>query len=199
MAVIEHFLRNLERITRPQPRRTGFDEQDCVVAPASTLDDVVAQLCQLTYFVEDLRNIIQQHPNFAGAAASLADGEFLTGCSAHPSVREDKQCADRRPDAADPQHATPAGDDAPAPPAGIQSVGVDDPLATAIQRACEDDPNTRVICYITDKYFDRRLTFELTAWQLKGASMMTTEWLSHDAELLWIKSITPIPNQEGPQ
>jgi hypothetical protein len=42
-----------------EPRYHGWDLHDATEPGQSTLDDVVAQLCQLTYIVEDMRNIIQ--------------------------------------------------------------------------------------------------------------------------------------------
>lgn len=83
----------LERETRP-PRRSAESEDGETIGESAD-DDVLAQLCQLTYFAEDIRNILAQHTSAVpetAAASPAPDSDIAPSPGAGRStwpVRDD--------------------------------------------------------------------------------------------------------------
>jgi hypothetical protein len=82
-------LADMEAEMDRQPKREPVIDKDGMLvlrgasSHASTLDDVVAQLAQLTHFVEDIRNILQSSP--AASAPGVSPSE---ACDIPPSPSE---------------------------------------------------------------------------------------------------------------
>jgi len=75
--------------------------------------------------VEATQRRLSEHPDFAGAAASLADGTFSSGLCQNPSVSEDKQ----QVDPADPQSDSSADPLQASAPCGDARTADDSPSA----------------------------------------------------------------------